>query len=347
MTLFATIAVVLTLVTVAIPVVTLLRKGEDNGDDKSAPISATALAMVLPAAVLGIYLMVSNHDWNAAPITAEPQASGAAPDMQTALSNLEAKLRDNPDDIDGWLLLANSYIQTQQFDEARGAFSRVLEMHDDRRARLGLAEVTVLQDRNALTGPAGQVFEDILVDEPLNPKALFYAGMAAVAREDNDLVRRRWGRLLELSPPDNIRRILQQQLDLLEPANVADVPVAASAGPAISIDIDVAPTVREQINAGDSLFVLARVPNQPGPPIAALRLKVESFPLTANISDANVMLPGRSLNDADELEVVARISKSGDAISKPGDIFGDVIFKHLANETKAVEVILDRVISGS
>lgn len=341
MTLFALLGVVLTLIAVAIPVITLLRSGEDD----NAPISATVVALTIPTAVLVLYLFVSNHDWQEPSVVAAE--TSVPPDMQTAVASLEAKLRDDPGDIDAWLLLGNSYIQMQQFDAAIQAFNRSLELRDDRRARLGLAEATVLQDRSALTGPAGQVFEDVLAEEPLNARALFYAGMVAVAREDDDLVRRRWGRLLELSPPENVRRILEQQLELLEPAGVEGAPVVATGSPTIKVAIDVVPSIREQINRGDSLFVLARVPNQPGPPIAAVRLNVQTFPLTVEISDANVMMPGRSLNDADKLEIAARVSKSGNAISEPGDVFGNIIYQRGSSETNQVDVLLDRIVGGS
>lgn len=337
MTAFVLIGVVLTLIAVAVAVVPLLRARDDT-----SPLMATALAVLLPAAVVVMYLFVSNHDWQAATTARTPAPAQSAPDMQTAIASLESKLRDDPDDIDNWILLGNSYIQIQQFASARDAFSRALERHDDRRARLGLAEATVLEDRDALAGPAGQVFEDVLADEPLNPKALFYAGMAAMAREDNELVRRRWGRLLQLSPPENVRQILEQQIALLDPG----IEDGAAVAP-IEVAIDIAPAVRAQVASGDSLFVVARVPNQPGPPIAAVRLTVQSFPLTTELSDANVMLPGRSLNDTDELEIVARVSKNGDAISKPGDVFGDVIFNRQANDSRQVDVVLDQIVGGS
>ena len=336
MTLFIVLSLILTLVAVAIPVVPLLR----NSEGGASPLSAVTLALAIPAGVVLMYLTVSNYDWQDTP--ADNTQAAAAPDMQAAIAGLEAKLNDNPDDIDSWLLLGNAYIQVQDFDAARTTFMRVLERVDDRRAKLGLAEATVLQDRSTLTGPVAQVFEDVLVDEPLNAKALFYAGMAALAREDNELVRKRWGRLLDLSPPDNVRRILEQQIAMLEPG-------AAESGDtsAIAIGIDVAPAISAQINPGDSLFVVARVPDQPGPPIAALRLTVQTFPIKAELSDANVMLPGRSLNDANTLEIIARVSKSGDAIAKPGDVFGDVIFERQGNAEGNVDVLLDRVVEGS
>ena len=68
------------------------------------------------------------------------------------------------------------------------------------------------------------------------------------------------------------------------------------------------------------VFVSARQPGIPGPPLAAVRLTSEALPATVELSDANAMIEGRNLSSVDEVEVSARVAFGGTAITAPGDL---------------------------
>ncbi len=74
------------------------------------------------------------------------------------------------------------------------------------------------------------------------------------------------------------------------------------------------------LGANASLFIFARAPGG-GPPVAVIRQPVSSIPGEFTLSDANSMIPGRSLADFPKLTVVARVSASGQPIQQPGDLF--------------------------
>jgi cytochrome c-type biogenesis protein CcmH len=228
------------------------------------------------------------------------------------------------------LLLGRSYAQLGQQPEARAAYVRALDLQVSSEALLGVAEADIMQDRNSVVGPAGQLVEQALSLEPENPKALFYGGMVAMARNEPDVVRARWGRLIELSPPPNLKKILEEQLAMLPGAPVAQPSVTLSeeGSGTISVDITLSPSLSEKIKPGAMLFLVARDPARPGPPVAAVRRSVVTLPTTIKISDSDAMLPGRSISGLSSVTLVARIANSGDPIAKPGDLFGETAYQN-------------------
>ena len=92
----------------------------------------------------------------------------------------------------------------------------------------------------------------------------------------------------------------------------------------ISGTVDIASKFTAQAAAGATLFIYAKQPNAPGPPVAVLRVRAEHWPVTFTLNDANAMVPGRNLSNADTVQIEARISKTGDALPQSGDLVGSV-----------------------
>jgi cytochrome c-type biogenesis protein CcmH len=334
MSLFITLGIVCTLIAAGLVVTPLFRA---STPDSGAPWAATMTALILPAAALMLYLTATNHDWQP-PRTAANSNSDEAKSMEAAIAELEERLSQSPDDLDGWLLLGRSRVQLQQFESARQAFAKALELSggSNPEAKLGWAETLLLKDGNAALEEAGPMIEDVLRVQPQNAKALWYGGMVALARDDFSLVQERWQKLLALSPPDSVRQVVEKQLAGLGIA--VDSP-AVSAG--IQVTISVPDALKAQIKAGAPLFLVARDDSAGGPPVAVVRQTIGDLPVTLNISDANVMIPGRSLNDLQRVRLIARVANSGDPIAKPGDIFGEALWTGESAD-EAVNIVMDR-----
>ena len=95
-------------------------------------------------------------------------------------------------------------------------------------------------------------------------------------------------------------------------------------GPQVSGTIELAPKLASRAPAGATLFIYAKQPNTPGPPLAVVRLRADHWPITFTLSDANAMVPGRNLSSAQTVQIEARISRTGDALQQSGDLVGSV-----------------------
>ena len=301
-------------------------------------------AAVIPLA-LTVYLAVSN--WNGE--VAEP-VDPSLPAVEEMVATLAARLEANPDDAMGWQMLARSYVAIGRYPEALGAFREAWDRTEvpDTPLKLGLAEAVALSDPQALGGEARQLLEEVLLIDPGNEKALWYGGLAALQAGEAELVRQRWSALLAIGVPDSMAQVMRDQLAALGPGggsvtqSVVSEPQATD-GYTIRLDISVSDTLEGgAYNPSASLFVFARSTDG-GPPLAVIRSSAAAVPGEFALSDANAMIPGRSLADFESLTLVARISNSGQPTEQSGDFFG--VLEYMPGEGGATAALLiDQVV---
>jgi len=92
----------------------------------------------------------------------------------------------------------------------------------------------------------------------------------------------------------------------------------------ISGTVELASKLAPRAGSGTTLFIYAKQPNAPGPPLAVLRMQADHWPVSFTLNDANAMVPGRNLSSAQNVQIEARISRSGDALPQTGDLVGTV-----------------------
>ena len=314
-------------------------------------IGITAILISLPVCVVLIYRLIGDYpsaiQARVAPdiVATNPQDILAIGEM---VASLAARLKQSPDDLEGWLMLGRSYVSLEQFAAAREAYQRAYLMTGGQSltATLGYAEAMALADRSTLSGEASVLIETALKTAPQNPKALWYGGLSAVERGETELAAERWHRLLTQDLPGPVRQMVQQQLASLGGPLAAAPADSAQAGSPLVIEVEITVTenLRERIEGSAPLFVVARDPDQTGPPIAVVRHMAGSLPMTVSITDANLMLPGRSLVDLPRLRLIARVARGGDPIAQPGDIYGEILWD-AANQTDApVAIVIDSVV---
>jgi hypothetical protein len=126
-----------------------------------------------------------------------------------------------------------------------------------------------------------------------------------------------------------------------KPATVAQTQGSTNAE--ISGTVEIASKLARQAASGATLFIYAKQPNAPGPPLAVLRVRAEHWPVTFTLNDANAMVPGRNLSNADNVQIEARISKNGDALPQSGDLVGSVTSVN-PRDGHPVKISIDREI---
>jgi len=311
-------------------------------------LGSLVAALLVPSAV-GLYLGIGTWDGQST-----PDSATALPPMTELVESLDARLQAQPDDPAGWYLLGQSYMTLSRYADARRAFREGMarDPAPGIDMKLSFAEAETLTDPQALLGEAGQIFEEALQVEPDNPTALWYGGLAAAATERTGVARQRWSRLLQLDPPQAMRDVLQEHLNALggiaEPVQEPPLQLAQTeptAGPAIRLRIRLGEELaasNSAVGPGAALFIFARAP-EGGPPVAVIRETASAVPGEFFLSDANNMLPGRSLADFEVLTIVARISPSGQPIEQSGDLYGEIQYS-VGNNGNLLDLVIDQVI---
>ncbi len=88
----------------------------------------------------------------------------------------------------------------------------------------------------------------------------------------------------------------------------------------VTVALDPQLASRIRLNGAASVFVIARQPNGPPMPVAVEKHGVQELPFTATLDDSDGPMPTQRLSSQAQVEVIARLSMSGNAIPQAGDI---------------------------
>lgn len=121
---------------------------------------------------------------------------------------------------------------------------------------------------------------------------------------------------------------------------------AALPARSIKVTVRLSPALAGKAAPGDALYIFARAAQGPKMPLAIVRKQAGALPVTVTLDDSMAMVPEMKMSDFPELVIGARISKSGDAISKPGDLEGYAA-PLKAGASGPAEVVIATVVGGS
>lgn len=328
MTIFIVAAAVMAALAAAAVAVPLLR------DRRSRWVGAVS-ALLVAGSAAGLYPFWSNWNWHA------PEQ---APDVLAMVAKLETHLRDEPNDLTGWVMLGRSYLALDRTDDAILAYDHAHRLDTNNPdATLGLGEAMSLAAGGNITPMAAELFEQALKLAPMNPKALLYGGFAAAARGDNSAARLRWEALKSLGPPEEIVKMLDERIaelgGLPGPGGAAPSPAAAAAqtgpvaagaappgGGEATVNLRLAPALQGRLTNVAPLFVFAREPGSAGPPLVAKRLTSAAIGTQIHLTAADSMIPGRVLVSGQKVSITARVSFSGQPLPAAGDLYGELTY---------------------
>lgn len=195
---------------------------EETGAEVTAPREPArdnrktiiALLILLPLAA-GI-----GYAWLGSPRALDPQARAPrqemTPEMITAMvSKLEAKLQANPEDTQGWLMLARSYKVMGRYTDAARAYSKAeAAMGDDPSALTDYAETLLMAENKGFRGKPAKLIAQALKADPQHPHALLLAGAAAMEGGQAELAANIWEKLLPMvEPGSEVEAMLKQSIE--------------------------------------------------------------------------------------------------------------------------------------
>lgn len=293
---------------------------------RPAVTTALVIGLLLPLVAVLLYLQLGN------PAAVEPMvAAGSAQDEQQQiafieqhLAELEAKVAQEPEDLEAVMMLGRAYLVLQRFDAAVALYAQVESQAGQEPVFLvDYAEALGYAQGGNLLGRPTELLRQALAVEPAFPKGLWLAGVAAMQADQPGQARQYWQRLSAVLPPESpTAEQLRQLLAEIDAQGVAAEPAPHAAPASLQVEVELAPELAAQVAAGSTVFVLARPVDGPRAPLAVVRHSVERLPLKVTLDENMAMVPGMSLSQFPDVVVEARISQSGDAVSKAGDLIG-------------------------
>lgn len=301
-------------------------------------------ALIAAVAGLGYYFGDSRELAHWIAEARRDPAAGQRLAMQSMVQRLQARLQQEPEDAEGWAMLGRSRFVLGEYAEAAEAYARANRLSDAAPRADWLADEAetriMLQENRSLQGAPRTLFERALAVDAAQPKALWYAGLAAAQAGDYEVALERWLTLRDTELPADFRSVLDARLPELARLAGRELPAPATAV-RLALEVAVDPALAAEVRGDDTLFVLARHPDAAGPPLAVRRLRAGDLPLQLTLDDSDAMAPGVNLSSAERWEVVARISRSGTPQAQPGDLEGRVLIE-AAQAAQPVALRIDR-----
>jgi cytochrome c-type biogenesis protein CcmH len=279
----------------------------------------------------------------AAPHDLSASGPDGAKQIAAMVDALAARLKEHPDDAQGWAMLARTYTVLGRLDEAVPAYRRATELLPGNASLLADYADVVAATKGGVDNPESvALIERSLAADPKHPKALALAGTLAFDRGDFAGAVKHWQGVVDQLPPES-ELTKQVQASIVEarqraggagatvaatapPTGATSGPVAAAApaaGKSVSGTVTLAPALAGKAAPDDTVFVAARVAGGSRMPLAVQRARVADLPLSFKLDDAMAMSPSMTISSASQIIVSARITKSGNAIPQNGDLTGE------------------------
>ncbi len=311
MTVFIAIAALLCLIVLA----TLLR-----------PLWRDARGVALGIGVITLLSTALLYQLVGTPQALDPASRQAPRTLEEAVIQLKAALARDPQQAQGWALLGQAYLRMEDAANARDAFAKAAKLAPENADFLteaaqsrAMANANRSFDKQALA-----LLESALKVDPNHQRARWFLGVAQRQAGKNADAAATWEPLLAQVSADTAaslrREINAARADAgLSPLAEAAAPPAAATLLTVEVALDPALAERVRLRPDATVYVIARQPGSPMP-VAAQKHAVSELPFSAALSDADSPMPTLKLSQLQEVELVARLSTSGEANRQEGDL---------------------------
>ncbi|GLZ85967.1 cytochrome c-type biogenesis protein CycH [Metapseudomonas resinovorans] len=294
-------------------------EGADNGRvsrlGKALPL---VVAILVPALGFGLYLHwgASSKVELARELREQPRS------IEEMTSRLERMVEAQPESAEGWYFLGRTYMAQDRPADAARAYEQAVKRGGREPELLGQwAQALYFASQKKLTPEVKALTEEALKADPNEITSLGLLGIAGFEEGRFQDAITYWGRLITQLPADDPSRgALQGGIDkarekLKESGVAVEEPATAPAptGAQLKVHVDLAASLKDKVQPGDSVFIFARATSGPPMPLAVKRMTVADLPVEVSLSDADAMMPQLKLSNFPQVQLVARISRSGNA----------------------------------
>ncbi len=323
-------------------------------------VAAAVLGVAIPVTAVALY-----GTWGAGEVGLDPEKAVAQindpehqrQNIEAMLGKLEARLVEQPNDVEGWFMLARSYQFLNRYAEAVKAFERVAALGGDQDPNVlaSYADAVAMASGRVLTADAVGLLKKALVLDPFHVKSLWLVGTAAYQEKNYADALKYWERLLGVLQPGS-QDHSQIQANITEVRSLLGLPAAnpaptpapsqaqtATSGVMIKGRVELDELFASRASPDDTLFIFARAAEGPRMPLAIIRKQVKDLPMEFSLDDSMAMNPGMAISRFPRVVVGARISKSGNAMPQPGDLEG-YSAEIRVGSSRLADVVIDSIV---
>lgn len=270
-----------------------------------------------------------------------------ATDLSSALIALKAKLAENPEDIEKWFLLANTYAVMNHFQQAGDVYNRIADLLGEDSQRYAVAKAAYAQMMYQVAGermiPLVQVaINAALSVDPQQPTALMLRGLGEYQQQAYTTAIASWEKAKVKAGKAQINNFIEPAITQARAmAQQKPAQKATSETANITINLTISPTLRSKVSGQDRVFVFAKA--ERAMPLAAERLKVQDLPMTIVLDDSKAVMPTAKISTVEFVDITARVALSASPRATKGDLYTTV--KQVAVHTgEELTLIIDSIV---
>lgn len=292
-------------------------------------------ALLMPLLGYGLY-----QQWGVIDDVERAQAFAQQPKtIEEMTARLEAAVQNDPKSAESWYFLGRTYMAQERAADAAVAFERAIDVAGREPELLGQwAQALYFSGNKQWTEQLQALTDEALKGDPAEVTSLGLLGIAAYEAGQFQQAIERWQQLVAVLPAEDPSRVaIQGGIDRAREqlgAPAADAAPAASQG--LTVRVALAAELQAKVQPGDAVFIFARAVSGPPMPLAVKRLSVADLPAEVSLSDSDAMMPQLKISGFEQVQLVARISRSGNATA--GEWIGSS--QPLASKTTELQQLL-------
>ena len=281
--------------------------------------------------------------------------------MLTAINSLVTRLKNEPDNVDGWKLLGRSYYSLNRIDDAMRAYEKAMKLtgQQDAGVLVDYAEILMNTNEGNPRGFPEQLISKAISISPNHEKALWLSGIVRYHYSDYEETLKYWRKLLSMQEKggeqeaflnENIRKVLaakgvvssEQSVEQNSgKGDVAVEPVEHAGSITVTVSLD--SKLKDKAKDDEIVFIYAKAVSGPPMPLAVVRKRVSELPVTVTLDDSMAMVPMAKISGFKDIEVSAHISRTGQANKQTGELFGASEPLNVAS-TQETEIIINQTV---
>ena len=292
---------------------------DDKSFSKSPKITIIGILIFVLTLSSGLYFVLGDATRIAQKNAEQPVTQEAVEKMVTEFA---AKMEHDPQNLQGWVMLARSYRILGRNQEAEKAYARAGDfVNSDPQLLADYADVIAINTNGNFSGKPTQLINRALKLDPNNLLALWLSGSASFSTQNYKVAVQTWEKLSALLPPqsDESRAIQASIAQAREKGHLPPSTPAVVSAKSVSGIVEVSADLQSKIKPGDILMVIARKPGE-RMPVAVLKTDLTKLPMSFVLNDALAMNPQVLISQLSEVSVEVRISKTGMAKAEKGDL---------------------------
>jgi len=294
----------------------------------SVPVLAISLY-----AYLGQPELIEGGKKQAAVSAGHDTASNGKANLDTVeqmVEKLAAKLKDNPNNAEGWFLLARSYMTMKRYNEAVTALEKTNSLIPNNPVvMLRYADALTMLRGGQISGKPFDLIKKAVAMKPDDPTGLWLIGMGYDEQGEYQKAISYWNLLIPLLKDEQsineVQSLIRQakrkaRINVAQNSKSESIVVENKLITSLKIKVSIDKKLLKVVSANDTVFVFAKAINGPPMPLAVARKKVKDLPIVVILDDTMAMVPSMKISNFTAVQVTARVSKSGQPRTQSGDV---------------------------